>query len=611
MTPEAVIDRYLETATREPLDPVAFAEILGTDADLLSRWLQLVSCPAEPSAFVDSIASLSAERFRDLAISQALSVLSVSGSVRLSFDQWQSVLSTSLVGELLATELGLEDPVAVRWRVLLAASGVNLAWDPVLTEMLAFRGARRELLEDASVIHRLLAAVESLDLSDPRASREAAQALLGIDPERYEAVLHAAGNRCAELLDRLGLSGEGEFDSAERLWLRLQIAELGHLFRSALARGPEALLETHTLVSRRLFGQVPELLLVDESGQRLQSPRADGPEIAIESRSSAIARSARLGERTDLSDRSDQAVADRQVLRRLGGADAVCLPLQPGGGRVLGVLVFALDEDVDHELAMGLYAEELARHLAAPAAAGRAGRDELAGFRQRHEKRLRELVHEANNPLSIVNNYLHILELKLAHEPEAVDQLRLIGAELRRAGEIINQIREVPGELETSPQMLDVAELDLNTVARRVVELHGGYARDHDVELAADLAPDSLLLRSDEDRLTQILINLVRNAVEAARGARVTVSTAGGVFREGREGVLLGVADTGPGLPREVLVRLSEPKESTKGGNHAGLGLHIVHRLIAELGGSIDVRTGAGQGTTFSIFLPLDRPGAE
>jgi signal transduction histidine kinase len=110
---------------------------------------------------------------------------------------------------------------------------------------------------------------------------------------------------------------------------------------------------------------------------------------------------------------------------------------------------------------------------------------------------------------------------------------------------------------------------------------------------------------SDEQRLAQILNNLVRNAIEASAGKSVTVGSSAGVFREGREGVEISVRDTGPGLPRAVLDRLTEPKESTKGGDHAGLGLHIVHRLVGELKGNIDVRTAAGQGTTFTVYLPL------
>jgi signal transduction histidine kinase len=609
LTPEAVIDRYLETALRQPLDAVEVVRLLGTDADLLSRWLQLLACPADPDALQDALTRLPGERFEDLAIAQALAVLTVSGSVRLSFDQWQSVLNSSLVGERLAEELGLPDPLAVRWRVLLAASGVHLPQDAELSELLAFRGARRELLEDASVVHRLFAVVESLDVADPLESQEAAGALLGLAPDRFQSLLAEANGRCDALLEGLGLHADREFDAAERLWLRLQVALLGRLLSGAQTTTDEGLVETHTLVCRRLFGHVPVLLLQDAAGQELREPLHDhyraGPVIRVESQSSTIARSVRLSERCELIDRADQSVADRQVLRQLGTGDAVCYPLATAAGERLGAVVFAVDEDVDQEALMVLYAEELGRRLGRRG--GGEGRGALERYRRREEKRLRELVHEANNPLSVVNNYLHILELTLTHEPQAVQQLQLIGAELRRVAEIIAGARELSSaDEEVGTHRLHVADVDVNELARRVVTLHGGYAGEHRVAVSETLAPGSLIVRSDEHRLIQVLNNLLRNAIEAAHGATVTVSTVAGVFRQGREGVLIGVADTGPGLPREVLVRLAEPKQSSKGGDHAGLGLHIVHRLVDELDGSIDVRTAPGEGTTFSIFLPLE-----
>ncbi|HEX7036945.1 MAG TPA: HAMP domain-containing sensor histidine kinase [Pseudomonadales bacterium] len=605
MTPEAVIDRYLETASREPLDPTELALLVGTDADLLCRWLQVLQCPAEPAAFIDAVAAMPPERFRDLALSQALAVLTVSGSVRLSFDQWQSVLNTSLAAELLAIELGLPDPVALRWRVLLAASGVSLPQDPVLCELLAFRGARPELLEDASLMHRLFAVVEALDVSEPLDSQQTAHALLGIEPERYQLLLATAERQAAELLERLGLQDGDEVDYGERLWLRLQISMLGRLFPADAAHAPDALLEAHTLVARRLFGCIPELFLTNEAQQRLVRLGGGGPDIGLGSQSSTIARSARGGERLELYDRTDQSVADRQVLRRLGVTRGVCMPLVDSiAGTVTGVLVFPVDEDVDHETAMALYAQELVKRLAASGTRASADSEGMARFRQLEEKRLRELVHEAYNPLSIVNNYLHILELKLGHEPQVVDQLRLISAELRRASDIIAQIREVPREAERPEAQAELDEVDLSELAAHVVELHAGYARDHGVDVSAALPDDRLVVRSDGQRLMQILNNLVRNAIEAANGASVTVAATGGIYREGREGAVLEVRDTGPGLPPDVLDRLAEPKQTTKGGSHSGLGLHIVHRLVAELGGSIDVRT-SSSGTTFTIFVPL------
>ena len=202
--------------------------------------------------------------------------------------------------------------------------------------------------------------------------------------------------------------------------------------------------------------------------------------------------------------------------------------------------------------------------------------------------------------------YLHILQMQLQHEPTATEQLQMVSTELKRTGEIIQRMRDLSpiADLDTQAQVV-FAEFDLNDLARRVFELHRGYADDHAVDLFIELAQGSVILASDEQRLAQILNNLVRNAIEASSGQGVSVGSEVGVFREGREGVEVYVKDTGPGLSREVIDRLSEPKNSTKGGDHAGLGLHIVHRLVLELQGSIDVRTTTGAGATFSIFLPL------
>jgi signal transduction histidine kinase len=360
-----------------------------------------------------------------------------------------------------------------------------------------------------------------------------------------------------------------------------------------------------------LFAGTPRLFVVDESVGRLCPVDGQGPAIGLDSATSQVARGARLGERVEFYDELDAAVADRQLLRLLRSEAGVCLPVSNGPAQpVLGVLLLALEEDgdADDEFAMGLYARELACRLGAGRTHAQAEQQQLIRYRQREEQRLRELVHEANNPLSIVQNYLHILQLTLGEHPRAVEQLRLIATELQRVSDLLAQIRQVPEPGETAAEREPKAEprdVDLHGLVGRLVEMHRGYAREQGAEISALLPPAALRIRSDEQRIAQVLTNLIRNALEADRDHRVRVELLGGAFREGREGVLLLVTDTGPGLPREVLERLGAPQRSSKGGEHAGLGLQIVHRLVAELSGSIDVRSAAGQGTTFTVFLPL------
>jgi len=602
VTPEAVIYRYLEAANQQPFAAADFVRVLGADADLLGRWLNLLECRADPAALTDVIEALSGEHLRNLAQAQAWAVLPVAGSARLGLDQWQAVLRSAFLAEVLAQQLGLKHPEGIRWKVLLAISGVNLTHDPEMTELSEFRGASAEQLADASPLIKVFAVVDALEMLDEYRAGQLAQRLLGLNAEDFSELVEWAASRCSDLASSLELSVDREADWSNRLWVQQQVGILTELLMSSATL--EDLQFAHEFASRSLFLQVPYLLVLD-SQQRLVPIVDNAISIRLDSTSSEIARAVREGVELPLTNTAESSVGERQLLRRMGARAATCVPLVANGDPV-GALLFLLDEDVDYDFAQSLYAQQLALQLARSAEQPDAELELVKRYRQREEKRLRELVHEANNPLSVVFNYLHILEMQLQHEPTATEQLQMVSTELKRTGEIIQKMRELSpiADLETQAEVV-FAEFDLNDLARRVFELHHGYADDHAVDLFSELAQGGVILASDEQRLAQILNNLMRNAIEASSGQSVAVGSEVGVFREGREGVEVYVKDTGPGLSREVLDSLSEPKNSTKGGDHAGLGLHIVHRLVLELQGSIDVRTATGAGTTFTVFLPL------
>ncbi len=112
-------------------------------------------------------------------------------------------------------------------------------------------------------------------------------------------------------------------------------------------------------------------------------------------------------------------------------------------------------------------------------------------------------------------------------------------------------------------------------------------------------------VEGDPDILKQILVNLIKNAIEAlsATGGRIEIANRGHVNRERRLYLELVVSDTGPGLSREVLANLFSAVKSTKEGPHHGLGLSIVHSLVKKLNGHIACRSGK-TGTSFEILLP-------
>ena len=125
------------------------------------------------------------------------------------------------------------------------------------------------------------------------------------------------------------------------------------------------------------------------------------------------------------------------------------------------------------------------------------------------------------------------------------------------------------------------------------------------VQIVASAQPDASRIEGDPDTLKQILVNLVKNAVEALadKGGRIEIANRGHVNRERKLYLELVVSDNGAGLPPDVLANLFSPVKSAKEGAHRGLGLSIVHGLVRKLNGHIACRSG-GTGTSFEILLP-------
>ncbi len=612
MTPDAVIYRYLEIVTPAHCDFDQLCLLLSADADLLTRWLKLLGVAADYKTLQQRIADLDSQEFQGLSQAQAWSVLPIVGSARLSLDQWQSVLRAACLAQVLAEHIqqhgsplpqaSIDDDLRnVRLRALLAISGVHLDSDPMLTQLIEFRGINPALLEDASPELRIFAVIDALEVGR---DVELAQQLLGIGADRFAELLKDAEQAANQIVTQLAIELDDEADWAHRIWLRQQIAIVTDGM-SACADWA-SLQVLHNLVSRCLFPKPP---LIFVSGDEDKLLVALGPyELAVnlDSRTSQLAACVRNGHALQITDSADLAVVDRQILRALGSDEVFIVPLPD----VAAALVVGTDEDNDIESAAKLYAQALsvqALRLAQPTEPEPPVQTALLEqFRSSEYKRLREIVHEANNPLSIVHNYLHILELRLQHEPEAVEQLTLIASELRRAGEIFTRAREVPQLTEvevTTPG--EISEIDLTAWALRLIELHRGYAADRRVDLSSKLPQHAVKFATQPDKLTQIITNLLKNAIEACSGDdEVRLGLYSGVYRDGYQGIEIYVEDTGPGLAPEILQDLSGEKVSSKGGEHQGIGLQVAFRLTAELGGALDVRTAQGEGTTFSLFLP-------
>lgn len=335
------------------------------------------------------------------------------------------------------------------------------------------------------------------------------------------------------------------------------------------------------------------------------------------------------------------SVAEDQLLRLLGTDQLVCLPLAPplpATGMAAGPAAVAPPRGAlvcvgDAALVTGLRARQAflsAFMVQAEAVQARAWRSAgaaeraLADQATQQLEAARDLVHEVNNPLAIIQNYLALLDARLG-AGGATAEAAALGADIAVLQEEVARVGRLVQALATPVAPTPSGSVDVNRLIADVVRLgRQAPGSEAGIEILGHGHEGAPLAMADRDALEQVLVNLVKNAVEAlatptpggrAPGGRVVVANNGLVNRDGRLMLELSVRDDGPGLPSEMLPRLFAPVgsgdgsgaqagvPSSKPGEGRGRGLAIVHRLVTGMGGLIQCRSSA-IGTSFDIFLP-------
>jgi PAS domain S-box-containing protein len=232
------------------------------------------------------------------------------------------------------------------------------------------------------------------------------------------------------------------------------------------------------------------------------------------------------------------------------------------------------------------------------------------------------VAHEIGNPLNALHIHLQLMERelkklkppvarfasssskqrKLVTEPDTTDiarkledYLAVAKGEIHRLDYIVTQflqaIRPVPPQLKPD---------SLNVVVEKALELLRPELDNRGLNVKTKLAAQLPMSPIDATQIQQVLVNLIKNAMQAmTKGGTLTLQTG-----EGPDGVWVSVADTGGGIPQEQINRIFEPFYTTKK-KGSGLGLMIVQRIVRAHGGRIELDSHLGRGTTFRIWLPL------
>jgi two-component system NtrC family sensor kinase len=146
--------------------------------------------------------------------------------------------------------------------------------------------------------------------------------------------------------------------------------------------------------------------------------------------------------------------------------------------------------------------------------------------------------------------------------------------------------------------------IDLESLLKEVLGFLEKEAEYRDVTVKFRVDPDLQTIRSDRGQLQQVFLNILNNAFAAvSEGGEIAIEIRG----EGADRVAVTVGDNGIGIPKEHLVRIFEPFFTTKEGIGTGLGLSITYGIVKKLGGEIRVDSTMGEGTRFTVVLPLSQ----
>jgi signal transduction histidine kinase len=207
------------------------------------------------------------------------------------------------------------------------------------------------------------------------------------------------------------------------------------------------------------------------------------------------------------------------------------------------------------------------------------------------------LAHEIRNPLNAASLQMQLLERRLrrdGNDPKFLDPVLMVQRELDRLSHLVDDFLRF-----ARPADLYVRRIDASALVEYVVELLRPEARKLGIALTAEIPSEPLHIAGDREKLQQVAINVVRNAIEAleSTGGNIIVT-----LEWGPDGMVrLSVRDDGPGIPEEIITRIFEPFFSTKPMG-TGLGMAITHSIVQQHGGSIQITV--DHGTQVEIMLP-------
>ncbi|TBW57990.1 HDOD domain-containing protein [Marinobacter halodurans] len=518
------------------------------------------------------------------------------------------------VGELIA----LRQPTGENQQALLdnqTEMGARLAehWGlgQMAVDAIRYQHAPAREIRDAGHLVKLINLSTRLALADS-SGIEAAQTIFGLTSALTREICARIEREVSSVAQSLEIPLDGPFDgeSAHRRLFNRVVRTA--LVEQAMQTLPAQSTDTELLVTAlrnlvTLTGR-PGLVFQEQDGvlRLLAATRTSPPhiEVPLDNPRSLVTRVATLHE-TEALAADNRTILDQQLLDLLDCASMMCVAVN-GALHCHGVYVIGLDASGDAEdsqVLLDLFARRVADLADTLELDTRAHSDEMLEHLARRIE-LRKRVHEISNPLTIVRQYIHQLQGKLASlegSESLKPDLQILREEMDRAAGLLERI----SESDSTDDHAGAPPLDLNSELTLLCELFEDalFAPAH-IDCQPTLTSADTHVRATRGPVRQLVMNLVRNAVEAMdKGGQLHLQTAAPVWQDGRQWVELVIEDSGEGIPESVRNRLFKPVRSTKGPTHSGLGLSIVKQLMDDMEGIVSCKT-SDRGTSFRLLLP-------
>jgi len=546
-------------------------------------------------------------------------------------DEYKQILKTSSnESQILAAELekfDLNTPELSAW--------LFKKWDlnPLIADSVLFINESIEQIESAFPHVKIIFISNLLAKQAPLENIPNLTALTDISESRLEQILTSAEKEVQTMAKNLGINLDGTRDKRSEEALTSKIKDLslfyGTLQNLLYAKEIDSVLDVVQNGFKIIFN-IPRMFyfLFDEKKSILTGFCNNNDKahkiitsiaIPISNESSLLIKCVK-DQKAQNSLNSEKnptlAISDTQLIRLFETKGLYCIPIysykKTIGVQVLGVNAAAAKSLEDNKELVKLFSKQTSICIQNI----QFYNDYAANV---HEKKMQaystmtdKVIHEINNPVAIIKNYIETLGLKLPDKHPAQEELIVINEEMSRVAGLLDRLRSF-----SSPAIGGFEFVDINKICKNMFEiLQKSILLPRQIESSINVDPEIPKIKTDQNGLKQILINLVKNAAEAmGKGGKIRVTTR---FLSGSAKILIDeqkripgnieikISDNGPGIDSKLKDTLFEPYTTTKTtASNSGLGLSIVHSIVKELNGNIICKTEKGKGTDFIITLPV------